>query len=87
MEISSVKANFVLKLAPSRGWFTWETKIEDTGRYETVYNLRVQDYDTYFVGAQDWGSACGHTTRTSPANRKNARRAGITHLPANVYRR
>jgi hypothetical protein len=33
------------------------TKIEDTGRYETVYNLRVQDYHTYFVGARDWGFA------------------------------
>jgi hypothetical protein len=29
--------------------------VEDTGRYETVYNLRVEDYHTYFVGAQNWG--------------------------------
>lgn len=36
------------------GWVQ-VSKIEDTGRYETVYNLKVADYHTYFVGAQDWG--------------------------------
>ena len=29
----------------------------DTGEYETVYNVRVADYHTYFVGAADWGFA------------------------------
>lgn len=29
--------------------------VEETGRYETVYNLRVADYHTYFVGSEDWG--------------------------------
>lgn len=27
----------------------------DTGEYETVYNLRVSDYHTYFVGSLEWG--------------------------------
>jgi len=27
----------------------------DTGNWETVYNLRVADYHTYFVGYFDWG--------------------------------
>jgi hypothetical protein len=27
----------------------------DTGRWEPVYNLMVEDYHTYFVGARDWG--------------------------------
>jgi RHS repeat-associated protein len=27
----------------------------DTGEYETVYNLRVADYHTYFVGIAEWG--------------------------------
>ncbi len=27
----------------------------DTGEYETVYNLRVADFHTYFVGGQSWG--------------------------------
>jgi hypothetical protein len=34
--------------------------IEDllnTGEFETVYNLRVADYHTYFVGCQQWGFA------------------------------
>jgi hypothetical protein len=29
--------------------------VEDTDEYETVYNCRVQDYSTYFVGGEDWG--------------------------------
>ncbi len=37
----------------------------DTGELETVYNLRVADHHTYFVGGEDWGfwvwahNACG----------------------------
>jgi hypothetical protein len=27
----------------------------DTGEYETVYNLRIADYHTYFVGDNGWG--------------------------------
>src|SRR5262249_55972263 len=27
----------------------------DTGDYETVYNLRVSKYHTYFVGCEEWG--------------------------------
>jgi hypothetical protein len=27
----------------------------DTGEYETVYNVCVADFHTYFVGCQDWG--------------------------------
>lgn len=29
--------------------------IEDTNKYETVYNLRIADYHTYFVGGDEWG--------------------------------
>jgi hypothetical protein len=32
-------------------------EVFDTGCYETVYNLRVADYHTYFVGDEDWGFA------------------------------
>ena len=38
------------------GWVPVKS-VEDTGRYETVYNLRVEDYHTYFVGAPEWGFA------------------------------
>jgi hypothetical protein len=35
----------------------------DTGHYETVYNIRVQDCHTYFVGDEDWGfSVWAHNT-------------------------
>jgi hypothetical protein len=27
----------------------------DTGEYETLYNLRVADHHTYFVGSREWG--------------------------------
>jgi hypothetical protein len=30
-------------------------EVRDTGEYETVYNLRVTDYHTYFVGSEEWG--------------------------------
>jgi len=37
-------------------WVTIEESY-DTGEYETVYNLRVADFHTYFVGDEDWGFA------------------------------
>jgi hypothetical protein len=27
----------------------------DTGEYEAVYNMRVEDFHTYFVGTEEWG--------------------------------
>jgi hypothetical protein len=36
------------------GWVAVEEAYE-TGEYATVYNLRVADYHTYFVGAEGWG--------------------------------
>jgi hypothetical protein len=27
----------------------------DTGEYETLYNFRVADHHTYFVGCDEWG--------------------------------
>src|SRR5262249_45222624 len=30
-------------------------RIEDTGQYEEVYNFRLADYHTYFVGGEEWG--------------------------------
>ena len=37
----------------------WATvdEVFDTGIYETVYNLRVADFHTYFVGGEGWGFA------------------------------
>jgi RHS repeat-associated protein len=37
--------------------------VKDTGVYETVYNLRIADYHTYFVGSALWGfSVWAHNT-------------------------
>jgi RHS repeat-associated protein len=30
-------------------------EVLDTGEYERVYNLRIADYHTYFVGSEEWG--------------------------------
>jgi hypothetical protein len=30
-------------------------EIHDTGEYETVYNCRIADWHTYFVGCDEWG--------------------------------
>jgi len=29
--------------------------VEETGRVETVYNVEVEDFHTYFVGSNEWG--------------------------------
>jgi hypothetical protein len=35
-------------------WLTVE-ELVDTNEYEVVYNLRVSEYHTYFVGSTEWG--------------------------------
>jgi hypothetical protein len=38
-------------------------EVYDTGEYETVYNLRIADFHTYFIGGSEWGfSAWAHNT-------------------------
>jgi hypothetical protein len=42
-------------------------EVYDTGEYETVYNLRVETFHTYFVGGEDWGfSVWAHNTYSGP---------------------
>jgi hypothetical protein len=41
-------------LSESGAWVTVEA-VESTGEWATVYNLRVADYHTYFVGDESWG--------------------------------
>jgi hypothetical protein len=39
--------------------------LEETGNYEELYNLRVADFHTYFVGGEDWGfSVWAHNSCT-----------------------
>jgi hypothetical protein len=43
------------------GVWTAVEGLDDSGSDEAVYNLRIADYHTYFVGASDWGwSAWAH---------------------------
>jgi hypothetical protein len=41
--------------------------IEDTGEYTSVYNCRVAEWHTYFVGCQEWGfSVWAHNVYDTP---------------------
>ena len=42
-------------LATEDGQWVPVEEVYDTGEYETVYNLRVADFHTYFVGSVEWG--------------------------------
>jgi hypothetical protein len=49
----------------------------DTGESETVYNLRVAEYHTYFVGSEQWGfSVWAHNACTIEQARLVAARHG-----------
>lgn len=41
------------RIRTDSGWVTVE-EVFDTGTYETVYNLRVADHRTYFIGEEGW---------------------------------
>jgi hypothetical protein len=48
--------------------------IRDTGERELVYNLRVADFHTYFVGGDEWGwAAWAHNAYTLVSDRKTGR--------------
>lgn len=55
------------KLATESGaWVTVEG-VEGTGEWATVYNLRVADHHTYFVGCDEWGfSVWAHNADYTP---------------------
>ena len=58
---SELRAGDLLATEDSR-WVTVE-EVEDEGAWETVYNLHVAEYHTYFVGGEDWGySVWAHNT-------------------------
>jgi len=43
--------------------------VRDTGRWEPVYNLRVADHHTYFVGQEEWGFCVwAHNAYANPVN-------------------
>src|SRR5581483_3096131 len=56
--------------------------------WETVYNLRVADYHTYFVGAPEWGFAVWahneYSRGVEQALRQRLQAAGLDHDAINV---
>ena len=44
------------------GEWTAVLGVEDTGKWERVYNVQVADHHTYFVGGDDWGFSVWRTT-------------------------
>ena len=46
-----------MELLTASGEWVRVDGLDDTGEWEVVYNLRVADHHTYFVGDQDWGWA------------------------------
>jgi len=44
------------RIALEDGWAEVEGLV-DTGSWETVYNFRIADFHTYFVGCDEWGFA------------------------------
>jgi len=65
-------------------WLTVED-VRDTGREEAVYNCRVAEYHTYFVGDEGWGwsvwahNACVSRIHDDPGLVRHAEAAGRTH--------
>jgi hypothetical protein len=45
------------RIATLSGEWVAVAEVFDTGEWETVYNLRVADFHTYFVGEERWGFA------------------------------
>jgi hypothetical protein len=46
--------------------------IQSTLQIATVYNLRVADYHTYFVGCDEWGwNVWAHNTCLTPAQKQS----------------
>jgi hypothetical protein len=64
------------------------TGVVDSGEMAPVYNLRVADYHTYFVGRRDWGfsvwahNKCTQTWNTSKNARILAKKLGAA--PTNI---
>lgn len=64
-------------LGEEGGWLAVEC-VEETGELAAVYNLRVADYHTFFVGGDGWGfSVWAHNTCTVKDVNKALEEAGL----------
>ena len=57
------------RLLTAEGQWVAVEDLLDTGDWEPVYNLRVADFHTYFVGDQGWGFSVWCITPTTPSKR------------------
>lgn len=69
-----------LLLSHDGRWIAVE-EVLDTEEYETVYNLRIADFHTYFVGCGEWGfSVWAHNTCEVLQERISQERANTVML-------
>jgi hypothetical protein len=60
-------------------------EVYNTGTYETVYNLRVADCHTYFVGSEEWGfSVWAHNSYNEEAQGRTVEQHLIETLGDNI---
>jgi hypothetical protein len=57
------------ELSTHNGWWMKVEEIHHSGKYEPVYNLRVADFHTYFVGAREWGFSVWAHNQCMPSAR------------------
>ena len=53
------------RLATLEGQWVEVEAVGEEDTYEVVYNLRVSEYHTYFVGCDEWGFSVWRTMRTT----------------------
>jgi RHS repeat-associated protein len=63
-------------------WLAVNTLVE-TGQQELVYNLRVSDYHTYFVGSLEWGFAAWAHNQYAELLRPRVPADGVLPYPMN----
>jgi RHS repeat-associated protein len=58
----------------------------ETGEYETLYNFRVEDFHTYFVGGRDWGfSVWAHNECWGTARKNKWKEEANEHADSGKY--
>src|SRR5262249_28733911 len=68
------------RLVGHDGRLTPVEAIRATGRFETVYNVEIEQDHTYFVGSPEWGfSVWAHNWTCGPSNGNSARSTKANH--------
>jgi YD repeat-containing protein len=79
LPLSEIRAGDEIRLEEP-GWVTVKG-VEHTGQWETVYNFRIKDFHTYFVGCDEWGfSVWAHNTDCANPNYRVERRGDHIYL-------